>query len=44
MNAALCAALRLADAAFGLGVSEPTQTLTAQDIRPAQSPLNITQI
>ena len=29
---ALCAALRLADTAFGLGLVEPTQTLAAQDI------------
>jgi hypothetical protein len=28
---ALCAALRLADTAFGLGMVEPTQTLAAQD-------------
>lgn len=29
---ALCAALRLADTAFGFGLVEPTQTLAAQDI------------
>jgi hypothetical protein len=29
---ALCGALRLADAAFGLGLVEPAQTLAAQDI------------
>jgi hypothetical protein len=29
---ALCAALRLADTAFGFGLIEPTQTLAAQDI------------
>jgi hypothetical protein len=29
---ALCAALRLADTAFGFGLAEPTQTLAAQDI------------
>lgn len=29
---ALCAALRLADTAFGFGLFEPIQTLAAQDI------------
>jgi hypothetical protein len=29
---ALCAALRLADTAFGFGLIEPTQMLAAQDI------------
>lgn len=29
---ALCAALRLADTAFGFGLVEPTQTLAAQDL------------
>lgn len=29
---ALCAALRLADTALGLGLVEPTQTLAAQDM------------
>ena len=28
----LCAALRLADTAFGFGLVDPTQTLAAQDI------------
>lgn len=32
MAIALCAALRCADAAFGFGLIEPTQTLAAQDI------------
>lgn len=38
---ALCAALRLADTAFGLGLVEPTQPLAAQDIHvcPAASQL-----
>ncbi|GBH31093.1 hypothetical protein [Sphingobium xenophagum] len=30
---ALCAALRLADTAFGFGLVEPTQTLAAQSMR-----------
>jgi len=29
---ALCAALRLADTAFGFGLVGPTQTLAAQDV------------
>jgi len=38
---ALCAVLRLVDAAFGFGLVEPTQTLAAQDIQacPAANPL-----